>query len=192
MMVLLTSTVFIANEAKSQSKIPVHIGIKGGGNFTNLSLNKTTLDSKYSMGYHAGVFTRVDISRLYLQGELLYSQKKSKVENGGNDPEKARWNSIEVPALVGIRLLKSENANLRIFGGGVYSYVLNNKASILKQVSESFQNFDKSNIGYQAGVGVDVGPLTLDLKYEGSLTRISKEFNARPNSFQASLGLMIF
>ncbi len=191
-MLFLISTAFITNEANAQGNSPIHIGIKGGANFSNLSLSKSNLDANYSPGYHAGVFTRVDISKLYLQGELLYSQKKSKIENGSSGAQHAKWNSIEVPVLVGYKLLKSENATFRIFGGGVYSYVLNDKASILKQVSQSFQKFDKSNIGYQAGVGVDMGRLTLDLKYEGALTNISKEFKARPNSFQASLGFMIF
>jgi hypothetical protein len=192
MMLLLTGTAFVTNEAKSQSISPVHIGIKGGGNFSNLSLSKNNLDSKNSLGYHAGAFTRIDIARSYLQGEILFSHKKSKIEDGSVGTKKAKWNSIEVPLLIGFKVLKSDFVNLRIFGGGVYSYVLNEKASILKQVSQSFRKFDKSNIGYQAGLGVDIGSLTFDLKYEGALTRISKEFNARPNSFQASVGFMIF
>nr|WP_294876775.1 porin family protein [uncultured Pedobacter sp.] len=191
-MLLLIGTAFITNETKSQSKSPVHIGFKGGANFSNLSLSKSNLDAKYSLGYHGGIFTRVDISQFYLQGEVLYSQKKSKIENGSFGAQKAKWNSIEVPVLVGYKLLNSEDLAFRIFGGGVYSYVLNDKASILKQASQSFRRFDKSNIGYQAGAGVDIGRLTLDLKYEGALTNMSKEFKARPSSFQASIGFMIF
>ncbi|MNK03755.1 hypothetical protein D3C87_216070 [compost metagenome] len=192
MTLLLVGTAFITNEAKSQSKSPIHIGFKGGANFSNLSLAKSNLDAKYSLGYHGGLFTRVDISQLYVQGEVLYSQKKSKIENSSFGKEQAKWSSIEVPVLVGYKLLQSDNLNFRIFGGGVYSYVLNDKASVLKQVSQSFQKFDKSNVGYQVGAGVDVGKLTFDLRYEGALTNISKEFKARPNSFQASIGFMIF
>jgi opacity protein-like surface antigen len=192
MMLLIIGTALITNQVKSQSKSPIHIGFKAGVNSSNLSLSKGNLDSKYSLGYHFGAFSRVDISDLYVQGEVLYSQKKSKIENGSLGAQQAKWNSIDVPVLIGYKILKSETATLRIFGGGVYSYVLKDKASILKQVSESFKEFDKSNIGYQAGAGVDIGRLTFDLKYEGSLTKISKEFNARPNSFHASIGFMIF
>lgn len=192
MTVLLIGTAFITNEVKAQSKTPIHIGFKGGANFSDLSLSKSNFESKYSLGYHAGVFTRVDISQFYLQGELLYSQKRSKIENGKFSDQKVKWSSIEVPVLVGYKLLKSENLGLRIFGGGVYSYVINDKTSILKEVSQSFQKFDKSNIGYQAGAGVDIGRVSFDLKYEGALTNISKDFKSRPGSFQASIGLMIF
>jgi opacity protein-like surface antigen len=189
---LLIGITFMANEVKSQSKTPIHIGLKGGANFSNLSLSNSNLDSKYSLGYNGGLFTRIDISKMYLQGELLYAQKKSKVENSSIGAKQAKWSSIEVPVLLGYKLLQSDNVNFRIFGGGIYSYVLNDKASVLKQVSQSFQKFDKSNVGYQVGAGVDIGKLTLDLRYEGALTNISKEFKARPNSFQASIGFMIF
>lgn len=192
MMLLLLGTAFITNEAKAQSNSPIHFGIKGGANSSNLSLSNSDLEAKRSLSYHAGVFTRVDFSKLYLQGEMLYSQKKSKIENGSAGTEQAKWNSIEVPVVVGYKLLRSEGATLRVFGGGVYSYTLNDKASILKQVSQSFEKFDKSNIGYQAGAGIDLGRLTFDLKYEGALTNISKDFKARPNTIHASIGFMIF
>jgi hypothetical protein len=192
MMLLLIVTAFITNEARSQTNSPIHIGFKGGANFSDLSLSKSNADSRYSLGYHAGVFSRVDISKFYLQGELLYAQKRSKIENGSFDAQKIKWNSIEVPVSVGYKVIKSQDVTLRIFGGGVYTYVLNDKTSVLKQVSQSFQKFDKFNIGYQAGAGLDFGRLSFDMKYEGALTNISKEFKSRPNSFQASIGFMIF
>jgi opacity protein-like surface antigen len=180
MVLAVIGTALISTEVKSQSKSPIHIGFKGGASFSNLSLSKVGLDSKYSLGYHGGLFTRLDISDLYLQGELLYAQRKSKLENGNLGTQTAKWNSIEVPLQFGYKLLKSEQATLK------------DKASILKQVAQSFDRFDKSNIGYQGGLGVDFGRLSLDLKYEGSLTKLSKEFNAKPNAFQASIGFMIF
>ena len=191
-MIILLGTAALLNEAKAQSKSPIHVGFKGGSNFSNLSLSGNNVDTKYSVGYHGGVFTRLDISKLYLQGELLYAHKESKIEGASISATKAKWNSIGVPLLIGYKVFESENLALRIFGGGVYSYIINDKASILSQVSQSFKEFDKSNIGYQAGAGVDFGRLSLDLKYEGSLTKISKEFKGRPNSFQASIGFSIF
>lgn len=183
---------FMFNEAKSQSKNPLHIGFKAGANFSNLSLSKNGLNSKYSPGYHAGVFTRADLSKFYIQAELLYATKRSKIETNTLGNKQVKWNSIEVPVLLGYKLLQGEALNLRVFGGGVYSYVINDKTSVLRNVEQSFQKFDKSNIGYQAGAGVDFGRLSFDVKYEGALTKISKEFKARPNSFQASIGFMIF
>ncbi|MBB5623830.1 hypothetical protein HDE69_004918 [Pedobacter cryoconitis] len=182
----------ISTQAKSQNATPIHIGLKGGANFTDLSLNYGDLKNKYSAGYSAGAFTRVDISKLYVQGELLYSHKSSKVESNTLGNGKSSWNSIDVPVTIGYKILKSENLNLRVFGGGVYSYILNDKARILQEVKESFKKFDKSNIGYVAGVGVDLGKITIDLSAQGSLTKMSSDFKSRPLTFQASIGFMIF
>ncbi|MBB5636944.1 hypothetical protein HDF26_001772 [Pedobacter cryoconitis] len=182
----------ITTKAKSQNSIPFHIGLKGGANFTDLSLNYGDLKNKYSAGYSAGAFTRVDISKLYLQGELLYSHKSSKLESNALGSEKTSWNSIDVPVTIGYKILKSDKLNLRVFGGGVYSYVLNDKARILHEVKESFNKFDKSNIGYIAGAGIDLGKITIDLSAQGSLTKMSSDFKSRPLTFQASVGFMIF
>lgn len=182
----------VTTQAKSQSASPIHIGLKGGSNFTDLSLNYGDLKNKYSAGYSAGAFTRVDISKLYVQGELLYSHKSSKVESNTLGSEKTSWNSIDVPVTIGYKILKAGNLNLSVFGGGVYSYVLNDKARILQEVKESFKKFDKSNIGYVAGVRVDLGKITIDLSAQGALTKLSSDFNSRPLTFQASVGFMIF
>jgi hypothetical protein len=94
--ILLIGTAFITKEVKSQSKKLIHIGFKGGANSSDLSLSHSNLDSKYSLGYHAGVFTRVDISQLYLQGELLYCKKRSKIESSNFGAQKVNWSNIEV------------------------------------------------------------------------------------------------
>lgn len=192
LLIPMVALALMTTQAKAQSGSPIHIGLKGGANFTDLSLNYGDLKNKYSAGYSAGAFTRVDISKLYVQGELLYSHKSSKVESSTIGSEKTSWNSIDVPVTIGYKILKSDNLNLRVFGGGVYSYVLNDKARILKEVKESFKKFDKSNIGYVAGVGVDLGKITIDLSAQGSLTKLSSDFNSRPLTFQASVGFLIF
>lgn len=182
----------VTTTARSQNSLPFHIGVKGGANFTNLSLNYADLTNKYAGGYSAGAFTRFDISRAYIQGELLYSHKSSKTTSATLGSQNTSWNSIDVPVVIGYKVIKSDLLNLRVFGGGVYSYTLNDKAKILKEVKESFKQFDKSNIGYQAGVGVDFGRLTFDLSAQGGLTRMSKDFKSRPMTYQATIGLMIF
>ncbi|MET4138036.1 porin family protein [Pedobacter sp. UYP1] len=188
----MVSLALITTQAKSQSANPIHLGLKGGANFTDLSLNYGDLKNKYSAGYSAGAFTRVDIAKLYIQGELLYSHKSSKVESNTLGSEKTSWNSIDVPVTIGYKILKSDNLSLRVFGGGVYSYILNDKAHILQEVKESFKKFGKSNIGYVAGVGVDLGKITFDLSAQGSLTKMSSDFKSRPLTFQATVGFMIF
>ena len=178
--------------AASAQKSPIHIGLKGGANFSKLPISSSGISSKYATGFSAGAFTRIDISKVYVQGELLFSKKASKFNSDLLNDQKVSWSSIEVPVLVGYKLLNMDLLNVRIFGGGVYSYTISEKSSLFKQINSSFNKFDKSNIGYQVGAGIDVGKLTFDLRYEGGLSSVSKQFKSRPNSFQASVGFMIF
>ncbi|SHG64604.1 porin family protein [Pedobacter caeni] len=178
--------------AASAQKNPFHIGLKGGANFSKLPISSEGVTSKYATGFSAGAFTRIDISKVYVQGELLFSKKASKFNSDLLNDQKVSWSSIDVPVLVGYKLLNMDLLNVRIFGGGVYSYTISEKASLFKQIDNSFNKFDKSNIGYQVGAGIDVGKLTFDLRYEGGLSSVSKQFKSRPNSFQASVGFMIF
>ncbi|PYF74695.1 porin family protein [Pedobacter nutrimenti] len=178
--------------ANAQNSSPIHIGLKAAGNFSSLSFSSEGLTSKYAPGFSAGAFARVDIARLYVQGELLYSRKTAELDAGSLGRAKASWNSIEAPVSLGYKILKTDRTSLRAYGGGVYSYVLNDHASLLGEVKTSFNAFDKSNIGYQVGVGVDLRRLTLDLRYEGSLSNLSSQFKSRPSSFQVSVGFMIF
>lgn len=179
---------FIALSGKAQTLSPVHFGIKGGGNFSSLSLSDTRLDSKFSGGYFAGAMVRVDLRKVYIQGDVLFAQKKSKIETNDGRTEDAKWKSIEVPLVIGYKIVDLSLLNVRVFGGGVYSYVMDDNISILNNVNNSYREFDKSNVGYQVGAGVDISRFTIDLRYEGGLNNLSKDFKSKPNSFSLSLG----
>jgi hypothetical protein len=49
-------------------------------------------------------------------------------------------------------------------------------------------------LGIQAGGGVDLGNLTLDLRYEAGLSNISEseKYNQKQNLFHLSLGFKLF
>ncbi|WP_316747722.1 porin family protein [Pedobacter gandavensis] len=182
----------LAGTAKSQDSSPIHVGLKAGANYNKLSISAPGISGKFAPGFSAGAFTRVDLGRAYVQGELLYSNKSGKLDGNGAKDQKAKWSGIDVPLVVGYKILNTAQMNLRVFGGAVYSYTLNDKTSVLKQLNPAFQGFKKSNVGYQAGAGIDLGKLTFDLRYERALTDIDKTFKSRPQSFQASVGFLIF
>ncbi len=177
-----------ATKAQSQNPSPIHVGLKGGTNFTKLSLSGTDLDSKLSTGYFVGGMARVDLMKFYIQGELLYAEKKSKLETSNMNAKETKWKSIEMPLLVGYKILDLSVVNVRVFGGGVYSYVMDDNVSILNNVQHSYRKFDKSNIGYLVGTGLDVGNFSVDLRYEGGLSNLSKDFKSKSNTFNVSVG----
>ena len=189
---LLLTTVFvlglISSKIYAQSAFPVHIGIKGGSNYSELPVSEG-FNSEYAAGYFGGVMARFDYKRFYIQNEILYSEKSSKIEKTTlMDSKNAKWRSIEIPLVIGYKVVDLAALNVRVFGGGVYSYVLDENFSSLNQLKTAYTKFDKSNIGYQVGAGVEFWKFTLDFTYQGGLNNVSKSFSSKPNSFNVGVG----
>ncbi len=179
-------------ETKAQQTPAFHIGVKGGANFTKTSTESSSLEGKYGFGYQAGVMTRMDLGKLYLQGEALFNKRKTTYESQDGSSSKLSWNAIDIPVVVGYKFIKTDDFNVRVFAGGVYSYAFNNKISTSQALLEGFKKFDKSNIGVTGGLGLDYKNFTVDLRYETSLSSISKEFKSKPHSFSLGIGYFLF
>ncbi|GEJ44930.1 MULTISPECIES: porin family protein [unclassified Chryseobacterium] len=179
-------------EIKAQQTPAFHIGVKGGANFTKTSTESSSLEGKYGFGYQAGVMTRLDIGKLYVQGEALFNKRKTSYQSQDGSSSKLSWNAIDIPVVAGYKLIKTDDFNVRVFAGGVYSYAFNNNLSASQALQEGFKKFDKSNIGITGGVGIDYKNFTADLRYEAGLSSISKEFKSKPNSFSLGIGYFLF
>ncbi|MBS7233313.1 PorT family protein [Flavobacterium psychroterrae] len=188
---LLLATIFLLgliSKLNAQSLFPVHIGIKGGSNYSELPVSNG-FNSKYAIGYFVGAMGRFDFKRFYIQNELLYTEKSSEIEKTAVAGSKnAKWRSLEMPLLIGYKVIDLSALNVRIFGGGVYSYVLDENFSSVDQLKNSYTKFNKSNIGYQIGAGVEMWKFTVDVIYQGGLNNVSKDFSSKPNSFNVSVG----
>jgi hypothetical protein len=127
------------------------------------------------LGWHLGLYSRIQVSRFYIQPELLYSSTggKIKISNDGIDfpgINEIKLNKLDIPILAGWTFGKS----FRVYAGPSFSYLLSEK-SVWKNTKEVFkQDFTKGTIGYQAGIGVDITTISLDLKYEGNLSALGK------------------
>lgn len=145
-------------------------GLKGGLNYGDngeISYTDVTTagedimkggDSK--VGYHFGLFYRSDFAGLFLRPELLYTRTKSSYEYNN---EEADYNvsKIDLPILLGVDIL----GPLNIFAGPSLQYILENDFDgvTLGEVENEF------TIGAQFGVGVKLGSIGLDVRYERSL-----------------------
>lgn len=192
---LLLTTLFllglISAKVNAQSPLPIHVGIKAGANYSELPVSGG-FSSKYAAGYFGGAMARFDVGRFYIQNEILYSEKSSKIEKTSLfDSRDVKWRSIEMPLVVGYKVIDLAALNVRVFGGGVYSYVIDENVSSSDQLKKSFKKFNKSNIGYQVGAGVQVSKFTVDLTYQGGLNNISKDFDSKVSSFNVSIGYFI-
>lgn len=151
-------------------------------------------DSSGKAGFHFGIFTKIDLKALYVRPELIYTSTTSSYEisNEGTDYKVSK---LDLPVLVGFTVI----GPLKLFAGPAFQYTLNNDLDGL-----TIENLENDfSIGYQAGVGVNLGKLGIDLRYEGAfsenqanfignnITDISGRVDSRPSQVIFSLSLKL-
>jgi hypothetical protein len=166
------------------------LGIKGGVNYS--TINTDNLKSSSVAGYQAGAFARIG-GAFYLQPEVYLSSTGGSFESNDNSYNAhVRFTNLNVPVLLGARF-GPKNLNFRIMAGPIYTSVLSNNFSNTVNVAyNDFGHYRNSTLGYQAGAGVDLGPITADIRYEGGLTDINPDFGQRQHLWALSIGFKFF
>ena len=166
-------------------------GIKVGA--TAATLNTTAIaenyDSENLLGYQVGAFVRLKSGKLYLQPEVVYNNRKTNwISEALNTENRFETGTIDVPLLVGFKLLDAKVFNLRAFAGPEASFQLSENTEAGAQYV-----INKTNWYMQAGVGVDLLFLTFDIRYEKGLndfiTDAQADNNFKNNVWVFSLGL---
>jgi hypothetical protein len=169
-------------------------GIKGGINFSKI--NNDNLSESTVTGYQAGLFARFG-SSFYVQPEVYVASSGGKVS--GNIGTAAyngdiKFTTLNVPLLLG-KSFGDENLNFRLMVGPVYSYIMDQDKNFSANFSGAyadFGNYNNSTLGYQAGAGIDIGPITADVRYEGGLTEVNKSYGQKQNLWAVSVGFKFF
>jgi hypothetical protein len=163
-------------------------GIKGGVNFSKVDADN--LNSSTVSGYQAGLFARFG-SGLYLQPELYVSSTGGKFQSpNGLYNGDVKFTNLNVPLLLGTKI-GSNSLNFRLMVGPVYTYTINKSENFSANFVTAYKDFgqyNNSTLGFQAGGGVDIGPITADLRYEGGLSDINKNFGQRQKLWAISVG----
>ncbi|HTD39344.1 MAG TPA: porin family protein [Mucilaginibacter sp.] len=174
------------------AKAQFSLGIKGGVNFSKISTDN--LNESTRTGYQAGVFARFG-NAFYLQPEAYLSSTGGKfTSTDGSFHANVNFTNLSVPLLLG-HSFGSKNLNFRLMAGPIYTYTLNKSEDFSSNATGAFNDFGhykNSTIGFQAGGGVDIGPITADLRYEGGLTKVSDDFGQRQNLWALSVGFKFF
>jgi hypothetical protein len=180
------------------------LGLKGGLSSTQVDFEGDQLvPSDAQLGYHLGVFARFGGIGFFVQPEVLFTQTRGqfKVElpslpslSSSRIPTiyDAKFNRLDVPVMAGFRILKI----IRVMAGPIASI---NIDSSLKDAGKTVEgtDFKKATLGYQTGVGVDLGNLSFEGKYEGGLSKFTEKVGTytadnRINQWVLSVGLKLF
>lgn len=198
--ILISCLVLIASIATFAQMPSFNIGIKGGVNYSKLEGKDDFTNKNGILGYQAGAFVRVG-GNFYVQPEVYLGSKGNEfvqVQQDNNMAEvkgKVKFTTLDIPILLGTKLGTS-SFNLRFMAGPVISFIVSEKTSFdaaYQNVSD-YNNYKDQSLGIQGGAGVDVGNLTLDLRYEAGLSNISKseKYDQKQSLFHLSLGYKLF
>lgn len=168
-----------------------NFGIKGGVNLAQLKTKSDLSNSDNRLGYQLGVWSRVGAAGLYLQPEVYVGSKGGSLKFSDNSNEKISFTTLDVPVLVGTKL-GTDKLNLRVMAGPVVSFLID-KSSPDKAGYESLRDYKNQTVGGQAGAGVDLGNISVDLRYEKGFTNMSKSstYDQKTDLWHLSLGFKI-
>jgi len=188
----------------------IKFGVKGGVNSSTIKMNDVVTVTqgieKYSLegiksgtvGFHAGLMTRVTLFGVFIQPELYFSSTGGQVEvtdiiQDVSSIKTMEFKKLDIPVLVGFKF-----GPARINVGPVASILIDSKADLIDKAGYE-ENLKGASFGYQAGVGLDIlNKISLDVRYEGNLSKLGDgvniggedyEFDSRNPQFIFSLGI---
>jgi hypothetical protein len=171
-----------------------HLGAKAGLNYNTIKAQDHQFDESGVIGYQVGVWARVGKS-FYLQPEIYIGSKGSNITfstGSTTTQEKQKFTTLDVPLLLGTRI-GSDKLNLRLMAGPSFQFLLADNSSAFSQATNpDFYKYKDFVTNGQIGAGVDLGNISVDLRYEASLQDINKNSGQKQSLLHLSLGFKFF
>lgn len=211
--ILLFAALFMGGIVMAQ--LP-NIGIRAGLTTSQLTTDLSEqFSSDNTLGYQFGAFARLNFNKFYVQPELIYNHRSTKLEyeinpviDGENQRVGVRSDmkigTFDIPVIAGFKLIKNKLFNVRLFAGPNISFSSSKKVSYEYTTNDgedfdgeipddgkiSLDDFNSTTWYLQAGAGVDVLFLTFDIRYEKGLSDLynSANLNFKNNVWVFTLG----
>ncbi len=164
---LLLSVVCLLIIVSLSAQVKFGLGVKGGVNFSKLSFDKGDYSAESVVKTHFGAFGRIGGARVFIQPEVYFSGRGVDVNSAANTVSSLDFNTVDIPMLLGINLIKGKAVNFHVLGGPVFSSITSKEVSGSTFANESF--YKDHYFGIQYGLGIDVLFLTLDARMENGL-----------------------
>ncbi len=206
LIIVLAASLFIFTMSNAQI---FKYGIKAGIGFSSLKIEDITginsggdaydlITGDGVMGYHIGIQTQIKLAMLVIKPELYFNAGGGSLEQvvDGGVPEvlDVNFSRVDLPLLVGAKF-----GPVRINAGPVGSYVIKDETADLLSLQPDYELFTSAlTWGFQAGIGLDISKISIDARYEGSLSKLGETFtvgasdfalDARPSQWVISLGV---
>lgn len=168
-----------------------------GETVQNEGLSLAIKDANY--GFHIGAFARLRLGeKFHIQPEVLFNSEtvdytlNDVSQNVVNKIVSETYQNLDFPLLAGWQF-----GFFRLNAGPVGHVHVASKSDIGDNVPTYTQRFEDFTLGYQAGAGLDIWKIVIDLRYEGNLTRLGDHmyfagnqvnFSQRPTRWMLSVG----
>lgn len=172
----------------SISQAQIEFGVKAGLSSYDLAnegifISSGNQDIEWNIanagyGHHFGIYTRLSALGLFLEPSLLFNSNNVSYEISTYSEsgvfstiKNEKYNTMDIPVIAGIKL-----GALR-FQGGVVGHIFINSISDVVDIKGYEQRFKGATYGWQAGTGVDLWKLRLDLMFEGNFDKFGDHIN---------------
>ncbi|MFD1315998.1 outer membrane beta-barrel protein [Namhaeicola litoreus] len=169
----------------------IEYGLKGGLNYnSNGSLQDLSgfeddfkIKSNEETGFHVGVFSEINLPLwLYIRPELLYTHTESTYKEAGKK-SRLEMNKFDVPVLLGFKFLGLG----RFLIGPSFSYAFDTDLSDT-DIFDNVKKIDSDDfsVNGQVGLGLELGNLGADVRWELGLSGTEAIFRGDPAGPNAS------
>lgn len=187
MCLFLTASVVVSAQA------PFNFGIKAGYNSSKLKTDDfaSNFSEDNIKNFIGGVFARVNVKSFYLQPEAYYTTKGGKLEELDSKTS-IDLKAIDVPILLGYKIIDKGLLNLRVNTGPVMSFVTSKDIDVAGESVFESGKLDDSIFGWQYGLGLDLLFFTFDFRMENSFGDIySGHGDVKTKTFQFTMGFFL-
>nr|NQU93919.1 PorT family protein [Bacteroidota bacterium] len=178
------------------------IGPKIGFNTSKLTTDVDQVKSDVSNNFNFGIFARIG-KKVYLQPEVNWLTRGGviKDESAVNPfKQEIEMKTIEIPVIVGWRIINLGVGNIRILAGPSAS-IVTDKSIKTTEGNGYIDPIKDANLedmiwGFNVGAGVDILMFTLDVRYQMGINNVIKDvkefdLKSKNNIFAISLGWKI-
>jgi len=182
-------------------------GPKVGYNSTKLSLDRSDINSELKNNFQFGVFFRIG-NKIYIQPEVNWVNqgsifKTSESSTFSEFEQEIKLSTIQIPLMIGLKVIDLKMFNLRVFGGPSASYIT--KVKINKKLATGIEPISEANLediiwSFQVGAGFGILNLTFDIRYNFGINDVLKtiqidggpvEFSSKTSGFNVTLGFKL-
>lgn len=123
---------------------------------------------EFHSGFYVGLNGRFGSYTFYLSpGAYYYRLDVNSSDKIGFFQKKERFTMVKIPIDIGVRVIRNPVFNFRVYGGGVLNYI---ESVDEDATSIDLEEYNDIHFGINAGLGVDLWWLTLDVKYEKGIS----------------------